>query len=284
MVAVRKDPLTKLATDTMPRPFQVRGDPFPKAQRVDYDYDPGRGFLNRYHYEGISQQILINLQNDYVRAGIACRLSLYKGLGDLEVEDSSQQFTLDSWQLLGNDYQLDLFYHPTIVGNLTPGQIAAARTHLNNNADPAVAFAVSSDPLIADLSGFAGTVIQRFYEKFQRGVTAYESDQDGSGYVLRHTTNAPGRWQSNIADFGVGKIYTPAQLLTEVQDSSLWILPIPGRLAYKISNIPSPTPVANELWGWRKSRSTETLSANNRIEINTEYTLGQCDTDIYEPY
>lgn len=93
-------------------------------------------------------------------------------------------------------------------------------------------------------------------------------------YVLRHTTSAPSNYNLNVADFNVEKIYTISQLLSECQSTSLWILPLPSYLAYKISSYPIPDYIpSNYQWGALKSGSSASSAANRRIEIQTEYLI-----------
>ncbi len=261
-----------------------RGSPFPLPQSIAYDYDPQHGWVIRQHFRGIDSVRMQALQNDYVRGGVACRLIIEGDLATLETEDSTRQFTIDNWQLLGNSERMDIFSHPFLEaliiagGGSTDAVIAKMREELEANTSTAAAFASGV------LLPFAGTEVQDFYTLKLRGTEEFENDAFGGGYVLRHTTNAPNRWDVNVADFGVGEIYTPAQLLSEVQSTFYWIVPLPDRLAYKISNIPEPEVRVGYLWGWKKSRSTEVLSANNRIDIVTEYVLEQWATALYDPY
>lgn len=93
-------------------------------------------------------------------------------------------------------------------------------------------------------------------------------------YVLRHHTNAPSNYTANVADFNVEKIYTIAQLLTECQSTTLWILPLPAYLSYKIQNYPVPVYMRpNYMWGGLKTRSTAATAARGRVEIMTEYLI-----------
>lgn len=251
----------------------VKGSLRPFLRRTTYDYDPTRGYLVREEFEGASQALMLVYQRDCVRAGIACRLVFERDMATLELEDSTQQYTLDNWQILANEESRDGLSHPTVLSLATDEQIALIRGHLEANDSPDTAFA---DP---DLAGLAGGPVQRFYALQQRGSENYRR----SHYVIRHTTNAPNRWAVNVADVNVGMIYTPAQLFTEVQDPFLWIYPMPARLVFKLASIPAPTFQANYLWGWLKGAATETTAANNRIDIVTEYVLEQWSTDYYEP-
>ena len=103
-------------------------------------------------------------------------------------------------------------------------------------------------------------------------------------YVVRHTTLAPSTYGANVADFNVEKIYSIAGLISECQNGSLWILPMPGYLAYKIANYPVPSPtdmLPNYMFGALKMRSDATLAARNRIEIKTEYIIDAAPIHTY---
>jgi len=102
-------------------------------------------------------------------------------------------------------------------------------------------------------------------------------------YVVRHHTNAPSNYASNIADFNVEKIYTISQLLSECQSTSLWIMPMPGYLAYKILNYPVPVHMRNNyMWGALKTRSNAITAARGRVEINTEYLIDAIAIHTYD--
>ena len=70
-------------------------------------------------------------------------------------------------------------------------------------------------------------------------------------------------------------------LIAETTNAGSWVFPLPGRMAYKISNLAAPIVISGYLWGWRKLPSTETTAAGNRIDITTEYWLEQWSTFIY---
>ncbi len=235
-----------------------------------------------------------NLMQDYVNAGISCRIRYELGKGVLEVNDSTQEWTLDTWQLdgesaaiswLSNPFILEVinFFYPTMVaGNLVSvtDAMQALSENFNEGTSQSDAFKAGSK-----LSPLAGTAVYDFYPYAANGDnTTYENDADGTGYVLRHGTNVSNQYQSNIADFGTGQIYTTAQLLSEVSNSGLWINPLSERLQYKIAHLVSPPPLNFFTIGWKKSRSNENYSANNRNEIVTLYKYGQWADALYDPF
>lgn len=238
-----------------------------------------RGLIIRQRYRGLSQAQMAALANDYILSGLSCQLVYNQGdTATLEILDATNSYTIDSWQIVGNEECRDVLSHPTILNLLTENEIGQIREGLNNVPSSST----PADDIVSPLglgSGDAATVT-RFVTLALSGQSEYRRAQ----YVLRHTTNVPNRWTVNIADFGIEQIYTTAQLLTEVQNAALWIFPLPYRMAYKISNIGVPIARSNYLWGWLKGPSTETTAANNRIEINQEYCLEQWSTDDYAPY
>ena len=120
--------------------------------------------------------------------------------------------------------------------------------------------------------------LKYFVDDYLRGRTNYVHGK----YLLRHTTSAPSDYAANVADFNVEKIYTIAQLLSECQDPTLWYLPMPGYLAYKILSYPVPgTMPPNYAWGALKMGSGAVTAARNRVEITTEYLIDACPKHTY---
>jgi hypothetical protein len=262
----------------------IRGILAPLLQATSKIFDPQRGWIYRYEYRGASQYQMELLAQSYANQGMPLSLKLNQGdSASLEVEDPTQSFTIDTWEIVGNEESRDGLGHPTLINSLVGGfvvddVIEAMRRNLNANVKPSDVFSSSGD-----LFG-AGPVVQLFYSLQVRGSTEYRHGQ----YVLRHKTNVPNRWNINIADIGIDTIYTTAQLLSETTDASLWIFPLPGRLQYKLGRIASDAiasnpGAANYQWGWLKSASTETTAANNRVDISTEYTFELWTTGYYPP-
>ncbi len=257
----------------------VKGTFLPQAQNISWEFDPQTGYLILSDYKGSNQQLMLNLQQDFVRAGIACKLTYHQGdTATLEVHDSTQQYTIDVWQIVGNEERRDLFIHPNARALLTdPDMIASIRQHLENNDKSSDAFPDDPSDILFPVRG---TLIESYYEMYQGGQTEYQHAQ----YVLRHTTNVANRWPRNIADIGVDNIYTTAELLSETQNSGLWVFPLPYPMAFEIANILPAPAVDGYLWGWLKTAPTKTTAANNRMDITTEYILEQWPTSVYAPF
>jgi hypothetical protein len=259
------------------------GYEFPLAQSVEFDYDPSRGYVTNIDFDSVSQEAMLALQQKYVNSGIACRLKYAEGRAKLTINDSTQEYTLDSWEIGGKDEELSPLLSPIIYAELlsTGNPVAcidAIRAGLDQDTDTASLFAA------APFATFDVPNTEALYPLMKQGLTGYENSTDGEGYVLQHRTNVSNRYQVNVADFGTGSIYSTAQLLSEVTDSGLWIFPLPGRLQFKIANLVQPP--AREGWivGWFKGRSEEHTAANNRVDIVTEYIFGQFATCLYSFY
>lgn len=269
-----------------------RGAFYAQLQSESSHFDPQRGYVYRATFKSLSAEQCEGIQNDYIQQGCECELETILGVTTLHVVDSTQEFTLDDWQLDGENFTIDLFSHPTLLNlaNLTSGSdpgesfFGLLRDSLDNHIEPFGNGSVYTTFISLGWSVDEATTIAKFYTLYLRGSDQYENDMDGSGYVLKHTTNVSNRWQTNIADNNVGQIYSTAELLSEVQDSSLWTNPIPPRLAFKIANFPPPVPQPDYFWGWRKSRSNEGTAANNRVGIGTNYTLALWSSVEYIPF
>lgn len=284
---------------TVPTETLVKGNWYPQLRLQRAKFDPNRGFVYDYEWIGANQTLMQPVFQDCIDAGMSCTCTFENDRAQLSVSDSTSEYTIDSWEIRANEEIRDLFSHPFIVNSIytvvgsqsnSTDVLSAIRTHIADNDKIAT---LAADPMLAGLTGFnVWYLILDFYNLYMQGTTGYRRAQ----YVLRHKTNVSNRWGVNIADFGIDQVYTPSQLLIEVSDPDLWVFPLPGRLQYKLAAIPaqiSPVPASvipppymtyNYVWGWLKAASTEITDANNRVAIETDYTLELWDTEIYAPY
>ena len=274
----------------------IRGITVPIFSKQISRFDPVRGWIYTYFYAGTDQAGMIQLANDFSLNGVANTLTLEKDMATLEAIDSTQEYTIDSWEILANEEIRDLFSLPSIVQGISTyvaygtqaytNVFTAIRQHIDNNDQAQALFTDNNLTAFFNAMGplnAVGNNILDFYNLYIMGTTGWRNQQ----YVLKHKTNVSNRWTVNVADYGINNIYTPAQLLAEVSSYGLWIFPLPARLQYKLANIPPTAPpvnAANFLWGWLKSGSTETTEALNRINIETSYNLDLWDLEIYPAY
>jgi hypothetical protein len=263
--------------------FELRGSDEPQLQDEYFLFNPTNGYLYKANYKGMNRDKMLALQQRYVSAGIECELGYLKGGNcQLNIVDATQQFTIDTWEIVGNKLNIDGFSHPTVKSICSDDQVAAMRNGIQNltgGVPTAAAIAtIFTDAIFASISGANKIVLSRFIGLQLRGSTDYRRGQ----YVLRHTTNAPGRsYAQNVSDINVDDIYLTTSVLTEVRNANLWAFPLPDRLYAKINAIvPLPSQPFYQ-WGWLKDASTEQTAPYNRVNISTDYTLELFSTDYY---
>src|SRR6185312_3728025 len=94
-------------------------------------------YIYRAGYKGLNKVNCDNLRAYFVNLGIACRIRTAHGVTDVEAVDSTQEFTLDDWQLDGESQRNDLLSHPDLLAirNFylpSPDIISVMRTGLNS--------------------------------------------------------------------------------------------------------------------------------------------------------
>lgn len=253
-----------------PRPV-IRGNNGPLLQRFEYTYDPSRGYSGMTEYEGFDEIKMRNLMQPYISAGMGCRLVGEYDKFTLQIYDSDNQQVesiIDTWQIAQNELQISSLLNPRNITNVSETDlIIIGKFHAGSiEYDTALSSITASNPYAT-----------RLLKRIQQGSTHYSTGQ----YVLRHTTNVGNRTTFNVSDANVDCIYTVSQLISECANSGLWVFPIPPRLITKINLLPFPPVRTGYQNGWLKRGSTETTGANNRIDITTEYWMGQISTDEY---
>jgi hypothetical protein len=261
----------------MPNP-KINGTLLPVAKAPDIAWDPARGQIISQRWESAGDG-LAGIASGYAAARIQYNWTKSPHRSVLVANASSSQLgfpevSCDTWQILANETQKDVREFPGFQAMEAsyPGTIG----YVVRDVD---LYNAGSAPGTPAPDGGAAPQSGYLFELLMRGATHFALGQ----YVLRHTTNVSNLYGANIADVNVEQCYTTAQLLAEVQNSSLWFFPMPGRLAYKLQNIPTPTAQTHYQWGWRKLPSPETTTANNRVEITTEYWLEQWHIYLYPP-
>lgn len=259
--------------------IRINGTLAPIPQPLEVTYDPARGQVVTQKWESAGRG-LGGIADLYRAARIAYRFQLSDAVSSLVAEASGSQLGVadaacDNWQILCNEIQKDIKELPALAAKQAsyPDSFRIVLRDVNNFLD--------GQPQVTTPTVNPGSLPETAFllDMLCKGQTHFALSQ----YVLRHTTTVSNAYGANVADRNVGRVYTTEQLLTEVCDTSLWVYPLPGRLVYKLQNIPAPLPQANYLWGWRKLGSTETTSASNRVEISTEYWLEQWHILPYPP-
>jgi hypothetical protein len=261
---------------------ELRGLIVPVRQGVSQQYDPGAGgYVREYTYAGFDSAAINALARRFEANGCGYDLSYENGRYTLRATDTTNQVTIDTWEVGLNKLSLPIQTHPTILSIIenagdSQAVIAGIKEALEGTADYA-----DIDNLSTVDSGDEAT-LHAFLDEARQGADTFYL----SSYTLRHTTNVSNRYQVNVADIHVDTVYTTAQLLSETQGANAWVFPLPGRLAFKLQTIAADFIAlygthTNRLWGWLKSGSPESTVANNRVDIVTEYEFGEWSTLKY---
>lgn len=270
---------------------EIRGTLQPKLQRQMVRYSPASGYLNQYDYRGIDSVWMRRLMQQWINLNCEVTLNVSHGIATLEVVDSTGEITLDEWQILQNDERPTSLVNPlnlaataddvSDAGLPITGQDvldAIAIVMAAGECDLGTLKAANYKQLLAYFTTNGMAASARLLQRMNSGADSYYQ----SAYVLRHTTNASSRYEANVADFNVDRIYTVAQLLSEVTSDFYWRLPLPPQMEYFINNLDFPTPRANYQNGWLKRGASRSTAANFRIQLTTEYWMGQISTDEYQ--
>lgn len=233
-------------------------------------YDPQNGVVLATEWagaginlEGYSNELQQNnTPHELTQNGI--RSTILETAND-NVSTGGSDSRTDQWEVHANENHLDVKEHPRWTS------IDIEKRHLiladvNRHADGKPPKKVAGKYLWNSDDEFVQARQLAFYNIMIRGTSHFPV----YNWVLRHTTNAPADFGENIADEGVGTVYTTGQLLSEISNNSYWIVPCPPRLREKIGNITLPAE-SGYTTGWLKKPSNESSAANNRINISTEY-------------
>lgn len=277
-------------------PTTLRGTKAPLLQWFEANFDPTSGFTYRSEYRGHDYDQMAALSNSFTAAGVSAVLRNQAGISTLTLTDATGTVVVDKWELSVDEERPSIFENPIFLQTISGAAnksllLTLMRSALQNGDastsawDALVHFPLDDpegdSPFVTAIQGVDPVKLKQYFDDYNLGVTNYIRGK----YRLRHTTNAPARWNANIADFNVERAYTIAQLLNEVQNGSLWVLPLPGYLAFKISNyfvtsLGSPVR-SNYTFGAFKCRSNAVTAAYNRVEIVTEYIIDMINTNLY---
>jgi len=260
----------------MPNPV-IAGTLNPVQKAPVEEFDPQRGFAVRQEYESAGDGLVNTaatlaaqrMSYSFTRSNAVSRIIARTSGGVAGTSD----YEIDDWQVLANEIERDVKTHPTFLA--MEEAYAGTIGYVVRDVDLYNQGEAAGSP--APDAGAAADAAKLFH-LLVRGTTHYADTQ----YVIRHTTNVARDYSQNISDLNVNRIYTTAQLIAECANASSWLYPMPARLVYKITQLPAPASRLKYLWGWRKLASTETTTANGRIEITTEYWLEQWSTVLYD--
>lgn len=275
-------------------PTIYRGTKAPLLQWFESNFDPSSGFTYNQEFKGFDFDQMVAKGDYYTQFGVSAKLRFEAGVATLTLSDATGTVVVDKWEIAIDEERPSIFENPLFLNVIAAAAnrslvITKMRNALQNG-DPTsngwdALLAETSDPSskppfvsFSDAAqGASLSALKGYFDDYNLGVTNFIRGK----YRLRHTTNAPNRWNANIADFNVEKAYTISQLLNEAQNQTLWVLPLPGYLVYKILNYVVPSPRSNYSFGALKLRSNASTAAYNRVEITTEYLIDAINTNLY---
>ena len=267
----------------MPDHSIIAGTLQPLRQRFTRKFSPSNGLVESTEWMGFGEAEMVALSQQVADSGGEYDFTNALGVYTLTATDTSGAVTIDSWEIGAQDEIVASTKNPLNIANCATGELdVIARAIRNGSTIAEAAIAMRADDSGGTYPSTLGAYAARLYQRLLTDSTGFFD----SKYVLRHTTNVSNRWGLNIADINVNCIYSTAELISEVQDPTLWIAPLPGRLAFKINAITSSFisrygTIADFQVGWLKSASSENTAANNRVNIVTDYKFYRWSTDEY---
>jgi len=242
----------------------IKGLPY-QPHNSDYVYDRTNGTWSRVDRWFGVYNYLLNLLAPLKASNYYDRITLDAQPGDPMAELAAYRGTIEQsetpvnvWELLGNDIERSIDLNPNVSAHgLSTSDLQDIDRKLADSE------AVQFPP---------GSFKQTFYETKLRGDVGDLVSQ----YVLRKTQTVSSAYTVKIGYAGVGKIWTPAQILaTEV---------IPVETLFALDQIPLPDTPAGYISGWFKKSPTLTKAAFNRSQITQEWWLTTSPSWQYQYY
>lgn len=256
------------------RGVRINGTLRPVRSSVDISYDPTRGRITAEEWTSAGAN-LFGMAAECERNRIAYTLKSNPVKSTISITSTAAlggitSLVVDTWQLVSNELQNDIKQHEEFRALTTIEKAAIFNALSDIQAGDAT---VTVEAFTAAFGAIPGA----FLGHLVSGTTHYAVNQ----YVLRHTTNVSNVYEGLDTDDGSGQIYTNDQLFLEIQSAG-WTFPCPSRITRKITGITTGQ-VAHTgyQWGWLKKGCTETTSANNRVDISSEYWLAEWSMLLY---
>ncbi len=245
-----------------------------------YDFVPFRGWQTTWTYQS-TYPILSALALGFQVSSPGARQSITRVDGpiwrlvvifDFLNDGVSVEVPINTWELLGNDVQKDLYEHPTTlalgidtisavkvavqsVNSSSPGQEQSAKTTAVEN--------------LRSVAGANADVAEELFNLIIKGTTHYSVSE----FVLRHTQTVSNTYQTQFALNNIEYIYTTDQLQSEAE--------IPSTIVFDIASIAEPSEKTGYLWGWLKRSPQISVVAGAKIQVTQEYWLDQWSTYAY---
>jgi hypothetical protein len=269
-----------------------RGDMSPQLQNQSLSYDPDGGYVVKRAYRNFDYNQMLSLYYSYAAAGVGCEFNEEFGIFELHTTDTRGQERIDRWEvqideeqpsdlqnpvhkMAQNGYKAMLEYDLDVIARALHDGTTLAEAQLAMEDDGDI-------PATNDLTQPETSLL---FKQMVAGQTQYQCDK----LIVVHTTNVSNRYQLNIADVNVNRLYSQPLFMSECRSSNLWVFPMPGALQYAITYFYNtfmpyvpPLPARQYyFWSWLKSGSPRVTVANNRVDIVTKFKLDQWPTNRY---
>ncbi len=247
-----------------------KGQPAPKQTEIDFD--PVRGMVVTEHFEG-SGDNLTALNQYCVRNRIAFRHSYNSVKSSLVRTFSGAQAGFYdapqiNWELVGNEIQKSIFEHPVTLNALVtyPNLVKHVRTGyaMLEQGD----FDFEFDFRAEQLDVGEEETYQTLIDLMQRGQTHYSTGQ----YVLRRSYTVSNFYNGEIPSGGYQGVVDTGSIINST---------MPPVMVTMLQSIPVPANHDHYRWGWRALPSRMVTTAQNRVEISTEWWFEEWSNILY---
>jgi hypothetical protein len=200
-----------------------------------------------------------------------------------------EELFFDDWQIPTNDLTDTIFANTLITSRLNYNDKVILERVMTDRGTLEEAINNSNDDIANGLTApnpaNGGTSDGKFQllnsssgigPQLLREIKKEQTEYRAPKIVLHHTSCCSQNAGYNSIRANEMKIYTTAQLLTEI--SSGWAYNCPPDLISEIANFPTESASTEEApyytWGWLKSRAMRATQTNFAIEVHQEYELG----------
>lgn len=247
---------------------------------VQYDFVPFRGWQTTWTYQSTYPILAAKaIQFQVGSPGAKQNITRVDGpiwklvvIFDFLNDGVSVEVPINTWELLGNDVQKDLYEHPTTLA-LGINTISAVKVAVQSvsSSSPGQEQAAKTTA-VANLRAVAGPnadVAEELFNLIIKGTTHFYVSE----FVLRHTQTVSNTYQTQFALNDIEYIYTTDQLQLEAA--------IPTNIVFDIASIAEPAAKDGYLWGWLKRSPQISIVAGAKVQVTQEYWLDQWSTYAY---
>lgn len=255
-----------------------RGLGTPFCQKQTGRWSPTAGWTFDQEFRGMVLGNMQALADTFGNAGIEWAITYEHGIATMQTVDTTGNITIDVWEINASRQNLSIFGNPKIVSVVTANDLKVIARAYQDGSDLTTATkSLNGDNpgttyTAPNLATANATTVWLWDQCKNDKITDYATDV----YSLKHSTNASNRGFYNVADVNVNCIYTQSQFYSEIRNGGYWIFPAPNEIIGALDVIFASfgSPPTGYYQGALKGGASRCTTANNRVNITTEYTLG----------